>query len=191
MRGERMRIGLVTGGLLVCAVGLLGGCASSSVTPAGDARSRSSSATVTSSSLAAGGFTYLGPISTSSSLDGGDIQLDVPPVDDVAAASPQKAFASCGNGAAVCTTLSTATMRLALVTTTAAGTAGPNGSINPLINNALTYVIEWNGVPCQDAGGPPQPSGSPQPTVTAKSCHLVDFVSAATGTYLYAFESPR
>jgi hypothetical protein len=82
-------------------------------------------------------------------------------------------------------------MRLALVIATAAGTAGPSGSLKPLINNALTYVIEWTGVPCMSSGGGPQPSGSTQAAATATVCRLVDFVSAATGTYLYAFESPH
>ncbi len=82
-------------------------------------------------------------------------------------------------------------MRLALVTTTDAGTAGPSGSLKPLINNALTYVIEWTGVPCLSSGGGPQPSGSTQAPATPTACRFVDFVSAATGTYLYAFDSPR
>ena len=79
-------------------------------------------------------------------------------------------------------------MTLALVTTTAAGTAGPNGSIHPLINHALTYVMTWTGVPCADSGGPPRPSGAPPATVEHRLCQLVDFVSAHTGMYEYAIE---
>lgn len=184
-----MRPRLVLTCLVICAAGLVAACASSSPPSAERSASRPSIQS-TSRSSPAGPFRYLGPVSAATTLDGGDIRLVAPRAGAAARVSPQTAFAVCARtGQGVCNTSSTAIMTLAMVTTTAAGTAGPNGSIHPLINNALTYVIEWTGVQCTASGGPPRPSGAPSPTVTVRLCHLVDFVSADTGEYLYAFQS--
>ena len=183
MASDWMRRSLVASYLVLCGAALVAGCASNSAPSAEGLRSGSSTS-ITSPSSTGNSFRYVGAITAAARLDGGDIRLDVPPSNAVAAVSPQTAFAVCGKGrSGVCTTSSVATMKLALVTATAAGTAGPDGSIIPLIDDALTYVIEWTGLQCPAPAGP-----MPATTLTARRCHLVDFVSAKTGKYLYAFE---
>lgn len=185
--GEAMRARRLVASLTMSAVVVVAACTSNSATAGRSLRTRSSPPT-TGPSTPVGPFKYFGPVSASSTLDGGDVHLAVPPAGATPAVSPSKAFAASAQGGGGASAMSaTATMRLALVTTTAAGTARSDGSINPLINDALTYIIVWTGRQCPSPAGPVP--ATPQSTTTvARQCHLVEFVSATTGKHIYAFE---
>lgn len=134
---------------------------------------------------------YLGPVSSIQRLDGGDVIVSPPDASETANASWRTAFQMCSDGTGVCTDSSIPSIALGDVTTEAAGSAGPNGTIIPLINNSLTYVVRWDKVPCPPSAGPADESSSSSPSdQPAKLCTLIDLVDANSGQYVYAFEGP-
>jgi hypothetical protein len=109
-----------------------------------------------------------------------------------AAAGPsiswQSALAACDSGDAVCDTHSTGTVTLAKATVTGSGTAKPDGSIAPIVNNRMVYAITFTGVPCVPAG---RPAGSPaSKSPTPQSCTIVNLVDTHNGAVLFSAESP-
>lgn len=175
-----MRFSWLVVGLVVASLSLLSGCASR-MPPRSDSAA---------SSAAGRSFTYLGPVSVPATLDEGDILLGVPPVGDAPKVSPSAAFGACEHGAGACRTSARATIRLALVTTLAAGTAGPSGTIKPRIDHALTYVVEYSGYECVPVGGLFSPSASTAQVSVRQACQMHDFVSAVDGSDRYAFDGP-
>jgi hypothetical protein len=75
-----------------------------------------------------------------------------------------------------------ATITLANATTTGTGTLGPDGTLVPLAQDRLVYVITYVGVPCFPVG-PPQAHLPATPGV----CTEVTLVDAQTGAELYSF----
>jgi len=129
-------------------------------------------------------LTYAGPLEATVRYENSGISLTAPTAQ--AATSWTDAYANCLSGAAICDATSPPTISLANATVDKAGTAGPNGSLVPLLSNTLVYVLSWTGVPCAPAGGPP---GS-KSTTQKFSCTLLNLVDAKSGKVLYTVESP-
>jgi hypothetical protein len=132
--------------------------------------------------------TYSGPITTAVRYDNSGITLTVPAADAAALATTSwsDAYANCLSGAAICDTTSAPTITLANATVDKAGTAAADGSLIPLVTNALVYVVSWTGVPCAPTGGPPGAT----PAKELDSCTLLNLVDAKSGDVLYSVESP-
>jgi hypothetical protein len=133
--------------------------------------------------------TYDGPIKTAVRYDNSGISLTVPTaaVAALATTSWSDAYANCLSGAAICDTTSAPTITLANATVDKAGTAAADGSLIPLVTNALVYVVSWTGVPCAPTGGPP---GSTATAQKPDSCTLLNLVDAKSGNVIYSVESP-
>lgn len=131
---------------------------------------------------------YSGPITTAVRYENSGISLTVPTANEsgLATTSWSDAYANCMTGAAVCDTTSAPTITLADATVDKAGTAAADGSIIPLMTNALVYVVSWTGVPCAPIGGPP--GSTPQKQLD--SCTLLNLVDAKSGDVLYSVRSP-
>ncbi|HEY8728107.1 MAG TPA: hypothetical protein VIL94_00885, partial [Acidothermaceae bacterium] len=95
-----------------------------------------------------------------------------------------QAYAVCAQGSPGCTPLKGPTITLALVTTPNAGNANSDGSIAPLLNHSLTYVLTWDDVECP-VGGPAGASLNPTPQ---SGCTAVNYVDANTGQSVYAYD---
>ena len=171
---------------IVLTVGLLlSACADEETVSPG---SESSGTTLTTGSpTAPAAPVYAGPIATAEKIDNDAIVLMPPTNPKSAVISPLSAYLVCSNGTGVCGNNSAASISLATVTTLKAGEPGENGTIIPLINNALVYVLRWKGEPCSPAGVTP---GAPSAPPRTYACGIVDFVDAVSGRSLYALEGP-
>ena len=133
--------------------------------------------------------TYTGPISAPIKYQNAGITLEPPGSSVQPKASWSDAYTKgCSSGDAICSTSSGPTISLALATSPQAGQANTDGSINPLMNKTLVYVITWTGVTCVRAGGPPEPPGA---AVAIDSCTLLNFIDANSGTVLYSVSGPN
>lgn len=142
--------------------------------------------TASQSSPPPGGI-YLGPVKSAVDYRQSGVTLS-PPGDVTPKISWETAYETCTTGASVCLPGAGPTITLALATSSAAGTAQSDGSITPLMNNALVYVLTWTNEPCIPKGGPPRPSGAASPT--PQPCTLLAFVDANSGAALYGSEGP-
>lgn len=82
------------------------------------------------------------------------------------------------------------TVTLARATSPQAGTARPDGSIDPLMDATLVYVLHWTGMMCLPVGPlhyPPTATGTP---ATPAPCDALSFVDANTGAELYGASYP-
>jgi len=136
-----------------------------------------------------GSATFAGPIKAPVRYPNSGITLTVPAANAAAqaTASWSDAYANCMSGAAICDATKPPTIALATATVDKAGTEGVNGSVVPLLNDTLVYVLSWIGVPCSPVGGPPGANSSAQKF----SCTLLNLVDAKSGKVLYTVESPE
>lgn len=131
--------------------------------------------------------TYHGPISSRMMLRDEGISLDPPASNDQPRVSWQRALHVCRDGSGVCGDNGTPDVYLAVATD---NYGGPDATGSSVLSHDLAYVLEWHGETCSAAGGPPQQPGSTPAPVRMASCGIFDFVSAKTGRYLTAIESP-
>src|SRR5262245_37958886 len=134
--------------------------------------------------------TYTGPLTAPAAYDNGSITLAVPSSTRRAAVSWSDAYVvNCRSGDAVCDLSQGPTIVLAEATVTGAGQAQPDGSLTPLVKDALVYVLKWTDVPCSPVGPARSPGDSavPRPDGT---CTLIDLIDAGTGKVLYSVQGP-
>jgi hypothetical protein len=153
------------------------------VTSCGSQAAGSSGGTSPPSTTAVGIHVFAGALTDSISYSEAGLTL-MPPGTLTAKVTPSAVSDSCSSGESVCPA-APGTIVLALATLDKAGTALPDGSIKPLLKDALVYAITWRDVPCS-------PSGPPRPTTAGASpsaarCTAVALVDAGTGKALYAF----
>jgi hypothetical protein len=111
-----------------------------------------------------------------------------PPGDSSPTVSWQSAYATCLTGNSICDPSLAPTISLAKVTDPNSGTANAGGSISPILDHSLVYVITYTGVPCKPAGGIP---GSDPSAPDSYSCTVENFVSAADGSVIYSVQAAR
>jgi hypothetical protein len=155
---------------------LTSACAARNTTPAGSAPVSQAAAQ------------YLGPITKSVSDPEASVILDVPPpTAQLALASMDSVMATCTSHESLCSTIGTPTISLVAVTTPFTGTAGPDGTIVPELNNTLAYDLQWTNVPCGHPGGAPRQAGPNTAAATSAAlseCTVMNFIDAKTGKYL-------
>jgi hypothetical protein len=110
------------------------------------------------------------------------IALDVPAAGAVATITPTQAYVDSCTRDGACDKGSAPTIQLAVVTDPNAGQALADGSITPVMDHTLAYVLTWTNVPCAPAGA--AVGATPTPT----TCTLLDFVDANTGKTLYGLD---
>jgi hypothetical protein len=131
---------------------------------------------------------YLGALRAAYTYPSSSISLR-PPLTQQPTVRPVDVYPGlCMSGAAVCDTSSAPTITLALATIADAGTQNPDGTLTPLVNNALVYVITWDRVSCAPVGGIAKSSAPATHIATTMTCRLVNFVDATTGKFVYATE---
>ncbi len=129
---------------------------------------------------------YVGPITRAVSYPEAGISLQKPPSSSQPSVSWETAFQSCSTGKARCDAGSSVTISLALATETQAGQANPDGSINPVMDHALVYVISQSGVSCTPVG----PARGTTTTFVTYSCTMLNFIDARTDKVLFIVSSP-
>jgi hypothetical protein len=134
---------------------------------------------------------YLGPIPSDVTYDNAGVTLKVPPANSRPTASWADAYTTnCATGDAICDPTQSPTIYLATATTPSAGDTQPDGSIKPLLQDTLVYVIQWTDVPCTPVG-PAAPEGAAASTPTTYSCTILNLVDAETGKVLYSVQGPN
>lgn len=127
-------------------------------------------------------FRYTGAIKSRVVWDNNTLILDVPLQTDLPVVSVADALQTCKTGDSVCGSPdATSHVELGLLTITAAGTPGADGSVVPLVKDKLVYAMQWSGVPCVAAGVLPTAAS----TATVQQCIYLAFVDAKTGTNVY------
>jgi hypothetical protein len=116
------------------------------------------------------------------------IALEPPASDDQPLVRWQRALHVCRDGSGVCGDNGTPDVYLVVATDTY---GPPDATGSSVLHHDLAYILEWHGERCAPIGGPPQERGSTRsPAERTYSCGLFDFVSAKTGRYITAIESP-
>jgi hypothetical protein len=133
---------------------------------------------------------FLGPITAPVEYKNVNINLDPPSATAHAAISPDAAYAKCLTPDAECQTNLNPTITLALVTTPKAGTRSADGSISPLMDHQLAYIIEYDQATCTKSG-PPVVSNTapPHSEMIVYICSVLNFVNADTGRVEYSVSS--
>ena len=177
----------------VCLAFVAAGCASQDAHPR-DAASLSSvspssvSPPSASASVAApSGFpppTHVGVLATPSHDPVAEVDLAVPLATDVPRISFTQAYAVGAPGPGGTPTKGP-TITLALVTSPQTGHQNADGSLTPLMNRSLTYVLTWDDVQCPLSAGP---AGASHDTTPRYGCTAGNFVDANTGQSVYSYE---
>jgi hypothetical protein len=114
-----------------------------------------------------------------------------PPGGQTATATWTQAYDNCLTGDAICDPSISPTIALALVTDPNSGEAQPDGSMKLLLDDTLSYVITYVGVPCRPTGGidplSPESTAAPAPV----TCTVLNFISAADAKVIYSFQGPQ
>jgi hypothetical protein len=110
------------------------------------------------------------------------ITFDVPKAGTRAAVKPNEAYVDSCSTDGGCDTGSAPTIQLAVVTDPNSGQVSVGGSLTPVMDHTLAYVLTWTNLPCVPAGAPVGV------TPTQTTCTLVDFVDANTGKTLYGLD---
>ena len=137
---------------------------------------------------------YWGPI-TGTYADGGGLQLSAPGSGVTPRVTWQEAAQPCnrstGTNNCAAQTIPEDVF-LAVGTETNSGQTGPGGSIIPVMDNTLVYVIAETFSCTSPSGGPNGP-GPTSLTTTPRvySCVSLDFVDADTGRGLFGMDSPQ
>ena len=129
--------------------------------------------------------TYLGPITARIEYETAGIFLDVPASVDVGV-SWSYAYSSNCPGEAVCHLDRGPTIVLAEATSTSPAEVQGDGSLKPLMQKTLVYVIKWTEVPCAPLG--PMVDGRSASPPAIYSCTALTFVDALSGTVLFSVE---
>ncbi len=113
--------------------------------------------TTTTSELPTPG--YAGAITAPISYGDTGISLAVPPSSSQPSVSWEAAFQNCSTHQAICSPSSPITISLASATEKQAGQQNADGSLVPIMDNTLVYVISQSAVPCRPVG-PARPTGN-------------------------------
>lgn len=169
---------------------LLTACASAPLTLSNGGPAASSTSAAAGSS--SGGAPVLAPLTDEGRLtapttyEQSGISLAPPLSGDAPSVTPQAAYNDCLSGDAICSPGISPTIVLARVTDMHSGTQGPDGSLIPLMNNRLVFVLRFDGEMCVPAGVlPGSPAPQPQP------CSAVNFIDAATGAVIYSVQGAK
>lgn len=152
---------------------------------------RPRAATITTATMAEPGFTahYVGPIAHDYSEPNTGFSLTVPPPDAKPTISWQQAVTACFSGAGICDKAAGAgniTVALAIGYNPQPGDMLADGSINPVMNHNLVYVLAQPLGPCVPTGR----AGSTSAPPTSASCMALSFVDAHTGKGAPAISGP-
>jgi hypothetical protein len=122
--------------------------------------------------------------------DGG-ITLAVPS-SKAAATTAVGAFGACTSGAAECPPGAPDLAELASVTDDQYGEVGAAGAVEHPLNQVLSWVFTWRGVPCPPRLGPrPQSATAPSAAATPRAlCDWVVIVDAQSGKYVETYAGP-
>lgn len=131
--------------------------------------------------------TYTGPIASDKNYVEPGIYLQPPQSSSSPSASYNDAFSDCTTGANICAPGYPISISLAVATDDQAGQEGASGSIIPVMNATLVYVVSQTGIPCIPVG--PGGGGS-STTIPTYHCTVLEFVDANSGKALYAVSSP-
>lgn len=125
---------------------------------------------------------YVGHIPRAVSY-GGDtgIRLAVPST----SASPDISWQAAVSKCSTCVTGAPMSVSLALATELQAGQANPDGSITPVLDKTLVYVVSPS-LQCRAAG----PAGATPAVSRTYACVRLSFVDARSGKALYAVDGP-
>jgi len=176
----------------VCLAFTAAGCASQDAHPRNAVRlssvspsSSTSPPPSTSASVAApSGYpppNHVGVLATASHDPVAEVDLAVPLATDVPRISFTQAYAAGAPWGPGGTPTKGPTITLALVTSPQTGQQNADGSLTPLMNRSLTYVLTWDGLPCGAPAGP----ASYDPT---RLCTYGTFVDANTGQDLFSYD---
>jgi len=166
------------------------GCASQSAhlgtgtSPSASASPSASSSSVAVPVVAPSGYpppAHVVVLATPSHDPVSDVDLAVPSASDVPRISFTQAYAACTQADADCARAKGPTITLALVTSPQAGQQNADGSLTPLMNRSLTYVLTWDGLQCPAPAGP----ASYDPT---RLCTYGTFVDANTGRVVFSYD---
>ena len=163
---------------------LIAGCGSPAGQTIGSTRAPADTPASTATPAASGASSYVGPIPRAVSYGDTGITLAVPPNDASPAVSWQSALRTCST----CVAGAPVSVSLALATELLAGQANADGSITPVMDKTLVYVLSQSGLTCRPAG----PAGTPSSSSTGGSsaCVFLSFVEAQSGTDVYAVDGP-
>jgi hypothetical protein len=178
---------------LLCLIPALGGCggpvrsislkAPSAPTISGP----TTKATTSTATTSLASPSYVGRIKRATSYGESGISLDVPPPSSQPSVSWESAFQkSCATSATGCDQGGPITISLAAATEKQAGQENPDGSIHPVMDNTLVYVISQSGNSCRPVG----PAGKTTTSPVTYACTSLNFVDAQTGKVLYSVQSP-
>ena len=180
----------------VCLAFVAAGCASQDAHPRNAVRlssvgpsssvSPSSSANPSTSApvVAPSGYpppAHVGVLATPSHDPVAEVDLAVPLATDVPRISFTQAYAAGAPWGPGGTPTKGPTITLALVTSPQTGQQNADGSLTPLMNRSLTYVLTWDGLPCGAPAGP----ASYDPT---RLCTYGTFVDANTGQDMFSYD---
>jgi len=176
-----------TRAIAACLAFAAAGCASQDAHPRDAASLSSVSPPAASASVTApSGYpppTHVGVLATPSHDPVAGVDLAVPLTTDVPRISFTQAYAVCAQGG--CTQTKGPTITLALVTSPQTGQQNADGSLTPLMNRSLTYVLTWDDVQCPLSAGP---AGASHDTTPRYGCTARNFVDANTRQSVYSYE---
>ena len=127
---------------------------------------------------------YLGSVTSERIFNGDEI---LPPGDAHPRLTWEQAYSACQRytSGATCDP-GGPLISLARVTTTGSGHARPDGTIAPLLNATLVYVLDWPDETCVPTGGVPGASRTP----VSEPCEMLSYIDAITGNGLFAVSGP-
>lgn len=131
--------------------------------------------------------TYVGELTTPRTYREAGISLDVPAVSGTLVPW-SKAYESCLSGDAICSPDSGPSIALASAKVSNSGTQRTDGSITPLVDGRLVYVLTWTDKQCVPKGGPPLIANAASASPQTFKCTLLDLVDAHTGAVLFSVE---
>jgi hypothetical protein len=132
---------------------------------------------------------YEGAIAQNVTYADSGLTLRVPPPSASARAPLAQAYvANCESGDAICVVGERPTIFLAVATLTTAGEEQKDGTIRPVMEDTLVYVIQYTKVPCVGSGPPRRTKSAPSPTTSV--CTILNFVDAASGAVLHSIQGP-
>lgn len=177
----------------------LGGCAAGNQNAGGATSTTNSSAS--DSSVPGLASADLISLDAAVTYPYGDVKIRVEPAGSrVATVSWSRAYETCLTGDSICDSSATPTIALGVVSDSQSGTVNSDGSVTPILNNALAWVITYTGRPCAPAGAAGSAFAAPissqgvdlptsMTTPRAYTCTIVNFVSADSGQVLYSFQA--
>lgn len=161
---------------------VVSGCAASSTAQTGATGAAGATNTLAVAGLAGARIV---PVTTAIKYANAGFDIE-PPGAAVAKVDMAKAYSTCLSGDAICDSSMSPTVSLAIVTDVHSGTAGADGSLTPILDKTLAWVITYVGAPCVAAGSGANVSKTAAPVI--QSCTIINFVSAGTGAVLYSYQ---